>query len=238
MSREIATGLQNDDIAAVWVQDRWEAHTFCGMKIDGTGYRAAHLAELESVPWKGGLTLRPLAGELGIAAFGCAAFSAVHAGQPVVEPHRESPDGRGHQELYFVARGHALFILDGRELDAPAGTLVFVDDPRVHREATAVADDTTVLAFGGEPTFAVGADELIARVRARVGAGDRDGAVDLARLELEQRPHSAGRQYALALALVAVGDLDLARPLLASAIALEPGLRDEACRDPKLAALV
>ena len=208
------------------------------MKIDGPGYRAAHLDALESVPWKAGLTLRPMAGQLGISAFGCAAFSAARAGEPVVESHRESPDGRGHQELYFVARGHASFVLDGCELDAPAGTLVLVEDPHVHREATAVSDDTMVLVFGGEPTFPVGADELIARVRARLAAGEASTAVDLARLELEQRPHSPGRQYALALALAAVGDLDLARPLLASAVAIEPGLLDEARNDSGLTALI
>jgi hypothetical protein len=204
---------------------------------DGPGYRSALVDALESVPWKGGLTLRPMAGELGIRAFGCSAFSAASAGDPVVEAHAEDVDGRGHQELYFVARGHARFVLAGQSLDAPEGTLVFVEDPAVRREAVAIADDTLVLVFGGEPTFQRGADEVIARVRQRVARGAVGDAAQLARRELEEQPLSPGRQYALALALEAGGDYELARPLLASALAQAPGLRDEVTADAALSAV-
>jgi len=46
-----------------------------------------HLDELESVPWKDGrFTWRPLRGQLGIRAFGAAAFTAAHAGDELIEP--------------------------------------------------------------------------------------------------------------------------------------------------------
>jgi hypothetical protein len=45
--------------------------------------------------------------------------------------------------------GHAVFTVDGEELDAPAGTLVFVRDPALIRSAIATADGTTILAIGG-----------------------------------------------------------------------------------------
>jgi len=44
--------------------------------------------------------------------------------------------------------GHAIFTVDGDELDAPTGTLVFVR-PALIRSARATADGTAILAIGG-----------------------------------------------------------------------------------------
>jgi hypothetical protein len=57
------------------------------------------------------------------------------------------------QELYFVHRGRATFTVDGETIDAPAGTYVFVPDPASHRHAVAAEGGTTVVSFGGPPTF-------------------------------------------------------------------------------------
>jgi hypothetical protein len=46
---------------------------------------------------------------------------------------------------------HAAFTVDGEDIDAPAGTLVFVRDPALIRSARATADGTTILAIGGRP---------------------------------------------------------------------------------------
>jgi hypothetical protein len=46
--------------------------------------------------------------------------------------------------------GHAIFTVDGDELDAPAGTLVFVR-PALIRSARATADGTAMLVVGGRP---------------------------------------------------------------------------------------
>src|SRR6185437_7208569 len=55
------------------------------------------------------------------------------AGDEMVEPHHEADDEEngtnGHEELFAVASGHAVFTVDGQDIDAPAGTLVFVRDP-------------------------------------------------------------------------------------------------------------
>jgi hypothetical protein len=102
-----------------------------------TGYRVVALDAIESIPIPGELAWRPVRGELGVRAFGVAGFSASEAGQDVVEPHTESGDGRGHEELYLVVRGSARFTLDAKAFDAPAGTLVFVPDPGVHRHGVA-----------------------------------------------------------------------------------------------------
>jgi hypothetical protein len=69
----------------------------------------------------------------------------------VIERHDEAPDdggANGHEELYVVLRGRARFTVGGDELDAPAGTLVFVVDPQLTREAVATAPDTAVLTVG------------------------------------------------------------------------------------------
>jgi len=75
------------------------------------------------------------------------------AGDELVEPHHERDDEAnltdGHEELFAVVSGHALFTVDGNEIDAPAGTLVFVRDPAVIRSARANVDDTALLAVGG-----------------------------------------------------------------------------------------
>jgi quercetin dioxygenase-like cupin family protein len=88
---------------------------------------------------------------LDVRAFGCNAYVADAAGEDVVEPHTE--EDAGHQELYFVARGRADFTVDGERFEARAGTYVFIPDPASHRHAVAAEAGTTVLSFGGPPTF-------------------------------------------------------------------------------------
>jgi hypothetical protein len=53
-----------------------------------------------------------------------------------------------------VVDGHATFTVDGRELDAPRGTLVFVQDPTLVRKAVARDGGTAVLAIGATPRVA------------------------------------------------------------------------------------
>jgi hypothetical protein len=94
---------------------------------------------------------KPLRSHLGIGAFGVNAWLAPHAGDQAVERHDEAPeDGgtKGHEELYVVLRGSARFTVAGESFDAPAGTLVFISDPALVREAVAARDDTIVLAIG------------------------------------------------------------------------------------------
>ena len=119
---------------------------------EGSRFRATSLEDIdELLVVDGTLRWKPVRRTLGIHAFGMNAYVA-DAGRDVVEDHDEArPDGGGHEEVYVVLTGHARFTIDGEELDAPAGTLVFLHDPRARRAATALADGTTVLAVGGEP---------------------------------------------------------------------------------------
>jgi quercetin dioxygenase-like cupin family protein len=87
-----------------------------------------------------------------VQAFGVNAATG-NAGDEMIEEHHEADDEEnqtnGHQELFAVMSGHALFTVDGQEIDAPAGTIVFVRDPALLRAAQATADETTILMVGG-----------------------------------------------------------------------------------------
>ncbi len=107
------------------------------------------LDEVEGIPVFSTLVWKPVRRTLGVTAFGINAYTAANAGDEVVEDHDET--SLGHEEIYAVVAGHATFTVDGEQLDAPAGTLVFLDDPKQQRSAIAKEPGTTVLAIGGVP---------------------------------------------------------------------------------------
>jgi hypothetical protein len=117
------------------------------------GWVAAHVDEVPTLSyaspdepdWK------PVRHHLGIAAFGVNAWLAGEPGERVIERHDEVPSAggaAGHEELYVVLRGAARFAVGGEQIDAPAGTLVFLADPALERGAVATVPDTVVLAVG------------------------------------------------------------------------------------------
>ena len=113
-----------------------------------SGYEVVHIDELESFPVDDeGLTWRPIRRRFDIRGFGVNAYTAEREGQRVVEEHRET---NGHEELYVVIAGRATFTLDGKEHDAPAGTLVHCP-PDTLRSAFAAEPGTTVLGIGAKP---------------------------------------------------------------------------------------
>ncbi len=87
-----------------------------------------------------------------VQAFGVNAATG-NAGDEMIEEHHEADDEEnqtnGHEELFAVMTGHAVFTVDGEEIDAPAGTIVFVRDPALLRHARATADDTAIFMVGG-----------------------------------------------------------------------------------------
>ena len=89
-----------------------------------------------------------------IQAFGVNGITG-NAGDEMVEPHHERDEEDnltdGHEELFAVMSGHAVFTVGGEVVDAPAGTLVFVRDPNLVRSARATVDGTAILAIGGRP---------------------------------------------------------------------------------------
>jgi quercetin dioxygenase-like cupin family protein len=103
------------------------------------------LDELERLPVDDeGLLWRPLRRTLGVQAFGVNAWTAANAGERVIERHREP---EGPEELYVVLEGRATFTVGAEDVDAPAGTFVFVP-PGTERGAIAAEPSTTVVAVG------------------------------------------------------------------------------------------
>jgi tetratricopeptide (TPR) repeat protein len=111
-------------------------------------YAVAHLDEIEESS-DAGCHYRPIRHHLGITAFGVTAWTARAAGERVINEHDED-DPTADQELFLVLRGHAVFELDGDQVDAPAGTHVHAP-PRTKRMATAKQDGTTIIAMEGTP---------------------------------------------------------------------------------------
>lgn len=187
------------------------------------------LDEIDALPGPGTLTWHPVRHALGIRAFGCNAYTAQSVGADVVEPHTEDPD-LGHQELYFVASGRAIFTIDQQRYDAPAGTYVFIPDPRSHRHAVADEPDTTVLSFGGPPTFTPSAWEWAFRA-AGVRRSDPEGARVILEEGLIAHPESPSLLYELACLDSVGGRPKDALAALARAIAVKPEIRSWARED-------
>jgi hypothetical protein len=89
----------------------------------------------------------------GIRAFGTSAVRSIDGGV-VIREHDEMGfriGQSGQEELYVVVAGRATFTVDGEQVDAPSGTVVFVREPAATRSAVAEEPGTTVLAVGGMP---------------------------------------------------------------------------------------
>lgn len=191
--------------------------------------KIVHLDQLESVPGPGSLTWRPVRLALGIRAFGCNAYTAGEAGQDVVEPHTEDPK-LAHQELYFVAAGRATFTIDGSTYDAPAGTYVFVPDPASHRHAVAAEANTTVLSFGGPPTFEPSAWEWAFQAGPLVRS-DPARARQILAEGLELHPESPSLHYTMGSLEAAQGERSAALTSLRKAVDLRADLAGWARED-------
>jgi tetratricopeptide (TPR) repeat protein len=203
-------------------------------------FRTTTLDDIDEIPAVDGrLRWKPVRRTLGIRAFGINAYAA-DAGHEVVETHDELGGGAGgHEELYVVVSGHARFTIDGEEVDAPAGTLVFLPEPAARRGASAVQDGTTVLAIGGEPgrPYAVSAWEHFFVAEHQSREGDHAAAVATVREALPEHDGNAALHYNLACFLARDGRLDDALAELRRAQEIDPEqvlawARDDADLEP------
>ncbi len=197
-------------------------------------YQVTHLDDLDRIPVEDGLEWRPIRRRFGISAFGVNAYTAEKPGDCIVEEHTET--SLGHEELYLVVRGRARFTLDGEEVDAPAGTLVFLADPKVKRFAVAEEEGTTVLAVGGKPgeAFKPSAWEWVFVASAQ----QPDEAVATMQAGVEELGETAPVLYHLARFEAKAGRAADARAHLAHALELEPTYRKYAEQDSDLEELV
>src|SRR3982751_6921325 len=106
-------------------------------------YAVAHLAEIDELSDRR-CPFRPIRHHFGITSFGVNTWTGRAAGDRIINEHDEAGED---EELYVVQCGRATFELDGKRVDAPAGTLVFAR-PGVKRTAYAEEPETTILAVG------------------------------------------------------------------------------------------
>jgi tetratricopeptide (TPR) repeat protein len=197
----------------------------------------AHVDELERIELPDGFVWRPIRRHFDIRAFGVNAYSARETGAPIVEEHTESR--LGHEEIYLVLRGKALFTIDGNEHELAAGQLVFVRDPALKRGAVALDEETVVLALGGKPGQAhtVSAWEAMFAAVPAAQAERWDEAIAIHEEALIEEPEHPALLYNLACMEARAGHHLDALLRLQRAVALEPHWGAHARADSDFAAI-
>ena len=177
----------------------------------------------------------PIRDHFGIRAFGTNGWVGKEPGDIVIPEHTELEDR--HEELYVVVQGHAAFTVAGDQVDAPAGTLVFVRDPDALRGAVATEVDTIVLAVGAKPgeAFETSLWELAWReTRDSIALYNERRYAEAAAVLREaagKYPEHAGVHYNLACFTGLAGEKDEALEHLRIALGLRPTFRESAQGD-------
>lgn len=197
--------------------------------------KTLRLDEIEGIPVLGSLVWKPVRRTLGVTAFGINAYTAAAAGDEVVEDHTEAQ--LGHEEIYAVVAGHATFTVDGEQVDAPAGTLVYLDDPAQRRSAVAKEPNTTVLAIGGVPgRHEISPWEYFFPALPHMRAGDWDAARRLLEEALAEHDFPV-LHYQLACVEAQAGNRERALDELNVAVAAAERFREHAAKDEDFAAI-
>ena len=194
-------------------------------------YQVASVDELQDIDYRQDTHMRPVRHHFGITAFGTNAWTAANVGDRLMPEHEED---EGSEELYIVLRGHARFEIDGNTVDAPQGTLVFVQ-PLVNRTAYAEEPQTVVLAVGstvGKP-YEAGGWEVWAEFHPAYDGGDYAGVVERGRSSLEASGY-ATPLYNLACCEAFTGQTEDAIEHLRVAFERRPSLREIAMEDSDL----
>jgi uncharacterized cupin superfamily protein len=105
-------------------------------------YEKAHIDEIASKQWPHWIPVRH---HFGIETFGVNLWRRQEDGT-VIPEHDHGEDGE--PELYYTVDGHATFTVAGEEVEAPAGTCLWIGDASATRAATASEPGTVVLSVG------------------------------------------------------------------------------------------
>jgi hypothetical protein len=198
--------------------------------------RKVHFDNLDLIK-VAGVNWRPVRRTLGVTAFGVNAYTA-DRGEQLIEEHSEVGGAAGHEELYAVLSGHASFTVDGEELDAPAGTLIFVPEPTSRRGAKALTDGTSALVVGGRTgTIKPSAWEYCFAAQPATESGRPADAYQIAAEGLSDHPDHPSLHYNLACYASLAGEVDRALAHLSVAFRGDPGTREWAATDSDLEAV-
>jgi len=191
-------------------------------------YAIARLEEIEEIS-DGRCPTRPVRHHFGITSFGVNAWTGREAGDRIINEHDEADE---QEELYLVHEGRARFELDGEQVNAPAGTLVFAR-PGVKRTAFAEEPGTTIFALGGTPGQAYEPHgwELWSQLNPLYQAGEYAEAAERGRELVAAHPEYSMVAYNVACCESLAGQTDDAVTHLRLAIGGNEDLRSLAAED-------
>jgi tetratricopeptide (TPR) repeat protein len=199
------------------------------------------LDEMSGTEVDGGRVRLDVRRHFGIGAFGTSAVRSIEGGV-LIREHDETGfqiGQSGQEELYVVVAGRATFTVDGEQVNAPAGTVVFVRDPAAKRSAVAEEPGTTVLAIGGKPGEAFfPLPPEVAQAFEAYGSGDYEKSIEIYEgLLREQLPLNAGVLFNIACCEALRGRTDAAIERLEAAVQADDRARELARTDSDLDSL-
>jgi tetratricopeptide (TPR) repeat protein len=190
-------------------------------------YEIARIADLERPDgWA------PIRKHFDVRSLGINAWTAHEEGGRLIPEHDEVPSE--HEELYIVISGHATFTVGDEDLEAPAGTIVYVRDPAVRRGAAARDAETTIVSVGGVPgrAYRPRAWETNADVNELFASGDHEGVKRVLTEALQGPYEDRGHiLFNLACAEAQIGEADAAIEHLGEAIREQPAFAEYAKGD-------
>jgi tetratricopeptide (TPR) repeat protein len=208
------------------------------MAATETSYRVLSLPE-EGREGDGDRVFIRLRRTLDIGAFGASASYQAKAGEEVVGEHDElGPGADGHEELYVVVQGSATFTLDGEEIEAPQGTVVFVQ-PGTTRKAVATSDETIVLSVGGRrgEAYRLPPGAELYDFFEHYKQEDWESALAACHVALEKHPGNALILFKIACMQSMLGRGDEALATLAESVEKWPKFKENARADDDFASL-
>ena len=208
------------------------------MATTETSYRVLSLPE-EGREGDGDRVFIRLRRTLDIGAFGASASYQAKAGEDVVGEHDElGPGADGQEELYVVVQGSATFTLDGEEIEAPQGTVVFVQ-PGTTRKAVAASDETIVLSVGGRrgEAYRLPPGAELYDFFEHYKQEDWEGALAACHVALEKYPGNALILYNIACMESMLGRREEALATLGESVEKWPKFRENARADDDFASI-
>ena len=179
----------------------------------------------------------PIRRFFGIRGFGVNAWTGREPGDTIIPEHNENT---GHEELYVVTSGVAVFTVAGERIAAPAGTMVHVSDPVTMRGAVAEKAPATILTVGAAPgrPFTPGAWETNLDFLPLFDRADYEGVKAVLEPALTEYPEDRGTLlFNLACAEARLGHTDAALTRLEASIAADPRFAAYARDDEDLASI-
>jgi tetratricopeptide (TPR) repeat protein len=210
------------------------------MATTETTYRVLHLEEAALAAGDGDRRRVPLRRDFDIGAFGVNAVYQAKAGEQIVMEHDElGPFAGGHEELYLVFKGGCTFTIDGDEVDAPAGTVVFVGDPATKRSSVATEDGTILVAVGGKrgEAFRPSPYDAMSEFSPSYVAKDYERALAVLNEVLDEYPGNPGITYNVACMEALLGRKDDALEHLRYAVTEWPRAQELAADDEDFVSL-